>query len=146
VTTSCFVEATLDEMHVAFPLADVDRVLRAVAVQPVPQGGACLLGTIDVAGELVSVYELRRLLGLPARALHPDDRIVLTRTPRRCGFVVDRVVGTAEPATIELADAFALHAAGLRGVARTRHGVLLIQDLKRLLAFEHAVPIVAAHG
>jgi purine-binding chemotaxis protein CheW len=145
MTRSCFVEAELDEMHVAFPLEDVDRVLRAVAIHSVPQGGGCLLGTMDVAGELVSVYDLRRLLGLPTRSLHPDDRIVLTRAPLRGGFVVDRVVGTAEPAHVELSDAFALHAAGLRGVARTDSGVLLIQDLKRLLAFERAVPI-AAHA
>jgi purine-binding chemotaxis protein CheW len=143
MTRSCFVEAVLDEMHVAFPLADVDRIVRAVAIHPVPQGGGCLLGTIDVAGELVSVYDMRRLLGLATRPLQPDDRIVLTRVPLRCGFVVDRVAGTAEPEQIDLSDAFALHAAGLRGVARTKDGVLLVQDLRRLLALERAVPIVA---
>jgi len=141
MTRSCFVEAVLDDMHVAFPLSDVDRVVRAVAVHPVPQGGGCLLGTIDVAGELVSLYEMRRLLGLTTRPLRTSDRIVLTRAPVRCGFVVDRVVGTAEPQSVELSSEFALHAAGLRGVARTSDGVLLIQDLKRLVALERAIPI-----
>ena len=140
---SCFVEAVLDDMHVAFPLADVDRIVRAVAIHPVPQGGGCLLGTIDIAGELVSVYDMRRLLGLPTRPLRTDDRIVLTRAPLRCAFVVDHVAGTAEPAGIELSDAFALHAAGLRGVVRTNDGVVLIQDLRRLLALERAIPIAA---
>lgn len=143
MTTSCFVEAVLDAMHVAFPLREVDRVLRAAAVHPVPQGGGCLLGAIDLAGELVSVYDLRRLLGLPSRPLRASDRIVLTRAPARCGFVVDQVVGTAEPEEIELSGEFALHAAGVRGLARTRDGVLLVQDLKRLLALERAIPIAA---
>lgn len=132
-------------MHVAFPLHDVERVIRAVAVHAVPQGGGCLLGTITVAGALVSIYDLRRLLGLPTRAIQAGDRIVLTRQPARCGFVVDRVLGTAEPEALELAGEFSLHAAGLRGVARTGNGVLLVQDLKRLLALERAIPI-AAHA
>lgn len=132
-------------MHVAFPLDDVERVIRAVAVHAVPQGAGCLLGTIDVAGTLVSVYDMRRLLGLPTRPVQPSDRIVLARTPASCGFLVDAVGGTTEPESIELSEEFALRAAGLRGVARTADGVLLVQDLKRLLALERAVPI-AAHG
>jgi purine-binding chemotaxis protein CheW len=145
MTRSCFVEAVLASMHLAFPLEDVDRIVRAVAVNPVPQGGNCLLGTITVAGELVPVYDLRRLLGLAPRPIAPGDRILLMRAPLRCAFVVDRVLGTAEPAALELAGSFALHAAGVRGVVRTGKGVLLVQDLKRLLALERAIPI-AAHA
>lgn len=135
----------VDHLHVAFPLDDVERVIRAAAVHAVPQGAGCLLGTIHLAGALVSVYDMRRLLGLPTRAMQPADRIVLTRTPASCGFLVDAVGGTTEPESIDLSDAFALRAAGLRGVARTSTGVLLIQDLRRLLALERAIPI-AVHG
>lgn len=145
MTRSWFLEAVVDHLHVAFPLDDVERVIRAVAVHPIPQAAGCLLGTIDLAGTLVSVYDMRRLLGLPTRPMQPSDRIVLTRTPASCGLVVDAVGGTTEPESIELSDEFALRAAGLRGVARTSAGVLLVQDLKRLLALERAIPI-AAHG
>lgn len=132
-------------MHVAFRLQDVERVVRAVAPHPAPRGAGCLLGTIIVAGELVSLYDMRRLLALPSRPIQLDDRIVLTRAPERTGFLVDAVVGTAGPASLELAGEFGLHAAGLRGVARMSDGVLLVQDMKRLLALDRAIPI-AAHA
>jgi len=143
--SNSLVEAVLDHMHLAFPLRDVDRILRAVAVHPVPRGAGCLLGAIDIAGELVSVFDLRRMFGLPDRPLRPADRMILLRPPVRCAFVVDAVLGAVAAHGLELADEFALHAAGVRGVARTRDGVLLVQDVRRLLALERAIPI-AAHA
>jgi chemotaxis signal transduction protein len=139
-TRTC-VEAVLDSVHVALPLDDIDRVVRAVAVQVMPGAPGCLLGAIDVAGEWVSVYDTRTLLGLPGRTLRASDRIVLTRA--RCGLVVDEVLGTAEPEPVELADRVALQAAGVRGVARGREGLLVVQDLRRLLALQRAIPIHA---
>lgn len=140
--TTNFVEAVLDEVHLGVPLPDVERVVRAVAVQAVPGATGCLLGAIDVAGTWVSVYDTRKLLGLPGRALRASDRIVLTRA--RCGLVVDEVIGTVEAEPVELADRMALQAAGVRGVARGRDGLLLVQDLRRLLALQRAIPVHAA--
>lgn len=142
---SSYVEAVVDALHVAFPLQSVDRVLRAVAVHPVPEGAGCLLGAIDLAGEFIPLYDLRRMLGLPSRPLRASDRMVLLGEPVRCGFVVDDVPGTVQPEALQLADAFSLHAAGLRGVARTPGGMLLVHDPRSLLALERAIPI-AAHG
>jgi purine-binding chemotaxis protein CheW len=139
---SCYVEAVVDAMHIAFPVQDVERVVRAVAVHPVPQAAGCLLGTIDVAGEIVPVYDLRRMLGLPARPLCAADRMLLLRAPTRCGLVVDVVAGTAQAEPLELTEEAGLHAAGLRGVARTSTGVLLVHEPRRLLALERAIPIV----
>lgn len=141
------VEVILDALRVALPLNLVDRVLRAVDVHPAPAGGGCLLGAVDVAGELLPLYELRKLLGLAPRGLplRLDDRIVLVRAPLRCGLVVDAVPGTVEAQELALGGEFSLQAAGVRGVARSPEGVMLVQDLRRLLALERAIPVVA-HG
>lgn len=141
------VEAVLDALRIALPLHLVDRVLRAVDVHPAPASGGCLLGAVDVAGELVPLYELRKLLGLPPRGLplRLDDRIVLVRAPLRCGLVVDAVAGTVDARELALGGEFSLQAAGVRGLARGPEGVLLVQDLRRLLALERAIPVVA-HG
>ena len=130
-------------MFVAFPLHAIERVIRAVAVQAVPAAGGCLLGTIDVAGELVPVYDTRKLLGLRSRALRAADRILLARSPERCGFLVDAVLGTVQPDAVELAGSASLRSAGLRGVARGSAGMLLVQDLRRMLAFERTVRIAS---
>lgn len=140
---SCFLQAVLEETRIALPVEAVDRVVRAVQVEQVPGGTGCLLGAIDVAGELVPVFAMRRLLGLPGQPLRADDRIVLTRGPLRCGLVVDDVGTTVELDALELTGEYGLHAAGLRGVARGPDGLLLVHDLRRLLALERAIPITA---
>lgn len=137
--TTSYLEAVLDPVRVGVPLEDIERVVRAVAVQVVPGAPGCLLGAIDVAGDWVSVYDTRTLLGLPPRPLRASDRIVLTR--ERCGLLVDEVLGTVEAGPVELADRLALQAAGVRGVARGGDGLLLVQDLRRLLALQRAIPI-----
>lgn len=134
--------AIVDGMALAMPLACVERVIRAAAVHPVPAAGGCLLGTLDVAGELRPVYDTRGLLGLPTRPPHPDDRMVLVRAPVRCALVVDEVRGQADAgASIVGADSSTLRAAGLRGVAAGPDGVLLLQDMERLLALERIMPV-----
>ena len=132
----------VDGMALALPLACVERVVRAVAVQPVPAAGGCLLGTLDVGGELRPLYDTRKLLGLPARAPHPDDRMVLVGAPVRCALLVDdvREPGDAGP-TIVASDSSTLRAAGLRGIAAGADGALLLQDMERLLALERIVPL-----
>jgi purine-binding chemotaxis protein CheW len=139
--TTSYVEAVLDPVRVGVPLQAIERVVRAVAVQAVPGAPGCLLGAIEVAGEWISVYDTRTLLGLPSRPLRASDRIVLTR--ERCGLLVDEVLGTVEAPLVELADRVALQAAGVRGVARGGDGLLLVQDLRRLLALQRAIPIHA---
>lgn len=142
---SSYVEAVVDALHVAFPLQSVDRVLRAVAVHPVPEGTGCLLGAIDLAGEFIPLYDLRRLLGLPPRPPRATDRMLLLGQPVRCAFVVDQVRGTVQPQALEPADALSLDAAGLRGVARAPGGMLLVHDPRSLLALEGAPPM-ATHA
>ena len=139
-----YLEASLDAMRIGFALHDVERVIRATAVRAVPAAGGCLLGTIAIAGELVAIYDTRKLFGLPVRPLRASDRFLLARTPRPCGFVVDEVLGTVEPEAIALADSATLRSAGLRGVARGHDGLLLVQHLDQLLALERAVPIARA--
>lgn len=141
--SSCLLETLLEATRVALPVEAVDRVVRAVQVQAVAAGAGCLLGAIDVAGEILPVYDLRRLLGLPGRPVRATDRFVLTRAPLRCALRVDAVLGTIEAPGIELSGEFGLHAAGLRGVTRGDDGLLLVHDVRRLLALQHAVPIEA---
>lgn len=140
---SCFLEVLLEWTRVALPVEAVDRILRAVQVHAVGGAAGCLLGAIDVAGEIVPVYDLRRLLGLPGGPVRASDRFVLTRSPLRCALRVDEVLGTVDTPSIELTGEFGLHAAGLRGVTRGDNGLLLVHDLRRLLALERAVALEA---
>ncbi len=136
-----FIEAAVGDLHVGFPLHDIKHAIRAVAVRPVPGSPGCLMGTIDVAGEPLALFDTRKLLGLPQRPLRSTDRILLARAAARCAFLVDDVIGTLTPQAIEHSDSMSLRSLGLRGVACDEHGTLLLQDLRSVLSLERAVPI-----
>lgn len=130
-----------DEVRVAFPLHDIDRVIRTVAVTPVAGAPACLLGIVDIAGETVPVYDMRRLLGLRERSMQPSDRMVLTREPCRFAFTADEVLGILDEEPAAPPAAFSFDAAGVRGVATTGGRMTLVHDLKRFMAPERAISL-----
>lgn len=142
---SSFLELRVDAVRLGLPLAQVERVLRAAAVTPVPGVRGCLLGLLDVHGTLTPVYDTRKLLGLPARALRASDRIVLARDASgACGFIADDVTTAAGPELLAAPDSFGVQASGLRGIARVGDDLLFVRDLRQFLYLDRAVPIAAA--
>lgn len=141
MANTSYLEVLCDATRVAFPLQDVARVIPAAAVQRAPGRGGCLLGALDVGGELVTVYEARPLLGLPSRPLRATDRIVIATRPAHCGLVVDGIVGIVEAAEAGLPQTLDWRVTGVRGVARRADGMLLVQDLRRLLDLQRSIPL-----
>jgi purine-binding chemotaxis protein CheW len=121
-------------------LSVVERVIRAVAVRAVEDLPAAVEGVIDVHGDVVPVFNLRRRVRLPERAIAPDEQFLLARAAsRRVALVVDRVEGIREfPADQILPRAnIAEGAAGLvSGVVSGAGGVVVIHDLERFLSGE----------
>lgn len=139
------VEATLDNLRVAFPLREVQRVIRAVATTPVPGANACLMGMVDVHGLVVPVFDTRVLLGLPARGAQPCDHFILFAGPRPRAFLVDEVGDVFDGELPAPPRSFAADASGLRGVVRREDGVVLVHDMKRFMAFDEAIAL-ASHA
>ncbi len=78
----------------ALRLADVREIARAVAPSPLPDAPASVLGTIDVRGTRVPLYDLRARLGLPPAKLRARDALVLVGDgPRRAAIMVDDTLG-----------------------------------------------------
>jgi purine-binding chemotaxis protein CheW len=132
-----FVRLTLDGLNLALPLAAVERVVRSVAVTPLPGAPACIAGAIDFHGTVVAVADLRERFGLPPAPVRMTDHFVFARTPSRLlALVADAAQGVVEVEDSDRVDAGAV-AGGLErisGIARTADGLLLIQDLERLLS------------
>lgn len=141
-----FIEVTLDTARVAFALQDVRRVVRAVEVVPVPGAHACLLGMIDLHGEVLPAFDTRVLLGLPARPIQPSDHFVICRGARPRAFLVDEVRDSFESESPARPRSFAADASGLRGVLRREDGLILVHDMNRFMAFDEALPVPASHG
>jgi chemotaxis signal transduction protein len=98
VNTGKLVVFALEGQRYALALACVSRVVRAVAVTPVPHAPAGELGIINVQGEVLPVVDARWHFGLPSRGVRPGDRfIIATLGGRAAALVVDAVEGTLEP-------------------------------------------------
>jgi purine-binding chemotaxis protein CheW len=118
-------------MTLALPALAVREIVRAVAITPLPGAPAILEGALNVRGELVPVIDVRGRLGLPARALDPDQFIVLLRAGSRTLAVrVDDVDDLVEADASSIARTENLSPAlrGLAGLSARPDGVLVIHD------------------
>lgn len=117
-------------------LASVREVARAVLITPLPDAPPVVEGVIDARGTLVPVYDLRLRFGMPPRALHPDERMVLAWTGERlAAFRCDAAGTTAQVETtrVDGSDAVVHGGRQISGVARLPDGLVLIHDLARFL-------------
>jgi len=130
----------------ALPAAEVRELVRAVAVSRLPGAPRGVDGVIDVRGELVPVLDLRGRLGLPARAVHPDEHFVIAGTERTVAIRADRALEIATVDDSARADPRAAvpSAAHVSAVARLPEGMVLIHDLRAFLDPSEAGALDAA--
>lgn len=142
-------------LRLALELHCVREVFAAVLITPLPGAPPVVEGIIDVRGQVVPVYGIRQRFGLPAAALHPDQRIVTAWTGERLvALRCDRVdwIETAPPDRISTAEPLLQAERRIAGVARLPGGLTLIQDLAAFLddaertALEQAMLARASDG
>lgn len=123
------------------PLASVERVVRAAAVTPLPRAPEVVLGALDLQGRILPVFDLRHRFGLPPRAIDPADQFVIARTAdREVALVVDVVHGLlSHPRKAVVAsERLSPDLKHIQGVIPADDGMVLIQDLQKLLSEEEA--------
>ncbi|MEO8603450.1 MAG: chemotaxis protein CheW [bacterium] len=126
------------------PASDVRELLRSVTVTPLPNAPAAVEGLVNVRGAVIAVLDLRKRLGLPAKALDPADHFVLARTGGRDVVLrVDRALDVLQvpPEDIENVRKIALTEGFLAGVAKLADGLVLIHDLGRFLSSAEALAL-----
>ncbi len=135
--TARWVVFRVESGRYALPLAAVVRIIRAAQVTPLPLAPGVILGAIDVAGDILPVFNLRQRFRLRERALDPANHFLLARTGRRTvALLIDAAIGVFEypiDAVVE-ADSLAADLAHVRGVLRLDDGMVVIQDLEAFLS------------
>jgi purine-binding chemotaxis protein CheW len=137
----------LDEQRYALRLAAAEKVARMVKITPLPKAPEIILGVIDVHGTIVPVADLRKRFSLPARKPAFDDRLIVARIRRGpLALVADRLEGIVACGEEDFAPVETLlpEAGYLEGVVKLRDGLVLIQDLDRLLSLEEAAAVERA--
>jgi purine-binding chemotaxis protein CheW len=112
------------------PASDVQELLRAVAIAPLPHAPAGVQGVINLRGQVVPVVPLRDRVGLPARPLTVSDHLVVVRSAGRLlALRIDRALDL-----VHLAPADFEQAEGLGGwMARLPDGLVPVHELQSLL-------------
>ena len=80
--------------HLAAPAAEVERIIVAPRIRPLPQAPPSIIGVVPHRGQIYRVISLRRKFGLEAGPPSPSKgQLILTRLPAGLtAFLVDEVV------------------------------------------------------
>lgn len=133
----------IDGIRLGLPLHYIDRVIRAVAVNMLPNPPQIVHGLIDYHGSLVAVVNLRRRLGLPEHPISSDQVFVMVNTQaRKLALVADMAEGIVPLLPEESVSPRSIDA-GLEvaGLCRTGDGVLLIYDPEQFLSSGEAIQL-----
>jgi purine-binding chemotaxis protein CheW len=138
---------SLDAGRYALPLHSVERIVRAVHVTSLPQAPAVVLGAIDVAGQVLPVFNVRQRFGLPQRAITMSDQFLIARTTERTVVLaIDTASGVLERPAAAMIDVNSLAPglAHIRGVFAVADDLVLIHDLEAFLSADEVQALDAA--
>ena len=139
----------------ALPVADVQELLRAVSIVPLPRAPAIVEGIINLRGRIVPILDVRSRFRLPAKPLEQSDHFIVVHAAEHLvALRVDRAVDLVPLEAEEIADARSVvpGVANVSGLARLAHDLVLIPDLLTLLtreeseALDDTVPAVPPRG
>jgi len=129
----------VDDLRFALPIEAVERISRIVEITPLPKAPKVVIGVIDVQGRVIPVVDIRKRFNLTERKMRLTDHIVICNTSKRTvAILVDSVsdiVETDQQNRIAREEILS-EMEYLKGVVRTQDGILLVQDLEKLLSFE----------
>lgn len=131
----------LGETCYAIPLDNVLELQRLPRLTALPNVPEWLRGVMNLRGDILSVVDLRSLLGLPAFDQPQSQRLVVVRSTQEeiaTGWVVDRVVGVRRLA-VEEAQATAPTPNGVavrfvRGLISHDGKIVALLDVNRVLS------------
>jgi len=87
----------VDEQKYALRIWEVERIVRAVEVRPLPQSPAHVRGIVNVHGRVLPVVDLRVRFGRPSRDIRLEDHFIIARTPTLSIVLpVDAALGSRE--------------------------------------------------
>ncbi len=139
---------TVADLQCGLDAPRVERVLRMVALTPLPKAPPVILGAIDLHGEVIPVAGVRERFGRGTTPVALQGRLIVVNTARRkLALAVDAVAGLVDysPAVVHPADAVSPGLEHLQGIARLPElGLVLIHDIDRFLSLSEEHQVAAA--
>ncbi len=121
------------------PIAQVREINRHLDFTPVPHAPPQVRGVVNLRGEVVTVLDLHRVLGLPAAEQTLQTRnLIVFYQGEPVGLLVDQVADIVEVAPEELnpppANVQGVQARFFRGVLPMERDILVLLDLDEALS------------
>jgi purine-binding chemotaxis protein CheW len=135
---------SLDDQRYALALTRVQRSLRPVAITPLPEAPAIVLGIIDLGGVVIPVINIRMRFNHPPRDVRLSDHLLIaTAGKRTVALLVDETKGVIEisPESYAPASEILPRLELVDGAVKLADGLILIHDLNRLLSLEEETAI-----
>jgi purine-binding chemotaxis protein CheW len=86
---------TVDGQIYGLDLWEVERIVRAVEINPLPEVPAYVAGVVDVHGRILPVVDLRARFDRPTRPLDLADHFVIAKSPTHSVILpVDSAMGS----------------------------------------------------
>ncbi|MFO7955098.1 chemotaxis protein CheW [Thioalkalivibrio sp.] len=139
--TAPYVTFSLAEETYAIDVLQVQEVLKVTEIAPVPGVPDYILGIINLRGNVVTVIDARRRMGLDDRESDEASRIVIIDVDNQnVGILVDSVseVVRISPDAVEPAPEVGNDDSSrfIQGVTSTEEGLTILVDLNKLLSDE----------
>ena len=84
----------LEGQRYALALEQVERLLRAVEITPLPESFGTVCGVVNVQGTVIPVLDLRRRFGVPEREIDVGDQLLVVRSGKTLiALPVDDTIG-----------------------------------------------------
>lgn len=129
-------------------LQNAEKVIRAIAVTPVPKAAPSIFGIIDLYGEHIPVVNIRERFSMPPKDINASDRFIISVwKKRKMAIAVDEVghpvdISGKETNRVDVSAAYPKGqirvSSGLEVIdaVSDEGGVILIYDLETLLGNE----------
>jgi purine-binding chemotaxis protein CheW len=99
-TAETWVLFAVDGQVYALDLFEVERIVLAVEIKPLPEVPAYIAGVVDVHGRVLPVVDLRLRFDRPTRAVALSDHFIIARTPTHSLVLpVDTTLGSRQVPT-----------------------------------------------
>lgn len=126
------------DLFVGVEIDKVQEINRRTDLVPAPGAPSHVRGVVNLRGDVVTVLDLRQILGLPSKPIHRQNRNVVTHSNGELiGLLVDRIADILSISSFAISPAPAnldVNEELLRGVCRTDKEILLILNLDHVLA------------
>jgi purine-binding chemotaxis protein CheW len=136
---SRLVNFNLDDGKFALFLSAVMRIIRVVEITGLPKAPEIVLGVINMHGQVIPVFDIRKRFRLPPRDTQLGDQMIVASTSKRTvALLVDSVSDVIEISEEKIiaGENILPGLEYVEGVVKTEDGMILIHDLEQFLSLQ----------